>query len=438
MRRAERLNRSRGASLAVTGGIFALMLALNILTPYICDDFTYDLNFLTAKPLASFWDIFPSMYAHSYKMNGRLISHGLAQIFMLLPPLIFDLCNAAVFTGSLYLMHRVCCRERNALTLAGSFCLLWLFTPSFGQVVLWQVGALNYFWSLAALLLFIFPALIRFRDGRDLLKSKWQWTCFCFFGFLFGWYNEIASFVGLCMMPCLVLLDKYLNRRRLQLHRFLPALTAAAGYLTMLSMPAQSANKQGAGLTAAVLFQNAVICSWMLLRHCGPLLLFLAFLFLMSLKRRISGKSMIVAGLFALAGICANFMPIVASYYPERCMCTTTLLLVMASLILAGELCSGKDFSIIAAGCALILAITLPSGLNGCRDVVSCYQQNREREQTIQSALLEGELDVTANQVIPSTPYSGFYGLRDLTADPETWPNHSMAIFYGLNSLKTE
>ena len=78
MRRAERLNRSRGASLAVTGGIFALMLALNILTPYICDDFTYDLNFLTAKPLASFWDIFPSMYAHSYKMNGRLISHGLA------------------------------------------------------------------------------------------------------------------------------------------------------------------------------------------------------------------------------------------------------------------------------------------------------------------------------------------------------------------------
>ena len=433
-----RLNRSRRASIAVTGGIFGLMLLLNVLTPYICDDFTYNLNFLTKEPLGSLWEIFPSMYAHSYKMNGRLISHGLAQVFMLLPPMVFDICNGAVFAGTLYLVHRLCCRERNALLLMGGFCLIWLFTPVFGQVALWQVGAINYFWSLTALVLFITPALLRFREDRELLTKKWHWVLFSGCGFLFGWYNEIASFVGICMVPCLVLLDVWMNRRKLQLHRFLPVLTAAAGYLTMLSMPAQSANKQGTALELSLLMDKALDCARMLRTHCAPLLALLAVLFLLGLVCRLPGKTLTLAGLFALAGICANFMPVAASYYPERCMCTTVLLLVMACLTLAAPLGSGKSFSALAAGCTLLALLTLPAGLTGCRDIVSCHLQNRQREATIAAALKQGQRDVTANVVIPTTEYSGFYGLRDLTDDPETWPNHSMAVFYGLDSLKAE
>ena len=74
METIKKLNRSKWTLLVLTGGMFSLMLALNILTPYICDDFTYNLNFSTKEPLGSFLEIFESMYAHSYKMNGRLIS----------------------------------------------------------------------------------------------------------------------------------------------------------------------------------------------------------------------------------------------------------------------------------------------------------------------------------------------------------------------------
>ena len=55
-----------------------------------------------------------------------------------------------------------------ALLLVASFCLLWMNLPVFGQVVLWQVGAINYFWSLTALLVFIAPELLRFREERVL------------------------------------------------------------------------------------------------------------------------------------------------------------------------------------------------------------------------------------------------------------------------------
>ena len=434
----ERLNRSKWTMWGLTGGMFALMLCLNILTPYICDDFTYNLNFLTKEPLGSFGEIFESMYAHSYKMNGRLISHGLAQVFMLLPPLVFDICNAVVFAGTLYLINKFCSTERNALLLALTFCLFWNFLPVFGQVALWQVGALNYFWSLTALVLFIAPALLRFREGREVLKTKWHWTAFCIYGFFFGWYSEIASFVGMCMAVCLVVLDVWMNRRKFDLLRLLPVVTAALGYWTMLSMPAQAANKQGAGLTLEILKQRLTVCNDMLMEYLLILLIAFAVLFICGIALRLSRKTIVISALFALAGVCANYMPLVASYYPERCLCVPVLMLVMAILFLAAPLTQGKSFPLICVTCGLVLLLTVPNGIRGCRDILSCHRQHIQREQIIATALENGQRDVTANTVYPVTTWSGFWGIRDLTDDPETWPNHSMAVYYGLDSLTAE
>lgn len=434
MKKLSEWNRSPWATALVCTGIFGLMLTLNILTPYICDDFTYRINFLTKEPLGSFLEIFESMYAHSYKMNGRLISHGLAQVFMLLPPLVFDIVNAAVFAGTLLLAVRLGTGERNGLFLLLSLCLFWNFLPVFGQVVLWQVGALNYFWSLSALLLFVTPALLRFLEGRELLKKKWHWVTFCIYGFFFGWYSEIASFVGLCMVPCLLVLDALMNRRKLQLHRFLPVLTGAMGYIVMLSMPAQSANK-AAALTPELLMQRFSVCNEMLKEYLLVLLIPFLILFLLGLAAKLPGKTMVTSALFALAGVCANYMPLAASYYPERCLCVPVLMLVMALLLPAAPLGRGKGFPILCAACAAVVLLTLPSGLTGCRDILSCHRQHVRREEIIAEAIENGERDVVANVVIPETSWSGYWGVRDLTEDPETWPNHSMAGYYGLDSL---
>ena len=434
----ERLNRSKWTAAALTAGIFGLMLTLNVLTPLVCDDFTYNLNFLTREPLGGFGEIFESMYAHSYKMNGRLVSHGLMQVFMLLPGILFDICNAAVFAGTLYLIHRLCCGGRNGLLLLALFCLMWLYLPVFGQVVLWQVGALNYFWSLTALVLFAAPPLLRLLEDRELLKTKWHRTAFTVYGFFFGWYSEIASFVGICMWVALLILDVWMNRRKFDLFRLLPAASAAAGYLTMLSMPAQSANKQGAGLTAELLKQRFETCTDMLTDYLAVPLLLFALLFVLGLLLRLPKKAVVPAVLFALAGICANYMPLAASYYPERCLCVPLLMLLMAALFLAEPLARKKGFRVLCVGCCLLFLLTLPAGLRGCRDILSCHRQNTLREQTIAAALEAGETEVTANTVIPQTPWSAYYGVRDLTADPETWPNHAMAVYYGLDSLTAE
>ena len=434
MKKLSEWNRSRWATALVCTGIFGLMLTLNILTPYICDDFTYRINFLTKEPLESFPEIFESMYAHSYKMNGRLISHGLAQVFMLLPPLVFDIVNAAVFAGTLLLAVRLGTGERNGLFLLLSLCLFWNFLPVFGQVALWQVGALNYFWSLTTLLLFVTPELLRFLEGRELLKRRWHWTAFCVYGFFFGWYSEIASFVGLCMVPCLLVLDALMNRRKLQLYRFLPVLTGAAGYIVMLSMPAQSANK-AASLTPELLMQRFTVCNEMLKEYLLVLLILFGIMFLSALVTRGPRKTTAVSALFALAGVCANYMPLAASYYPERCLCVPVLMLIMAILFLWTPISRGRGFHNFCLACLLIFCLTVPNGLRGCRDILSCHRQHVRREEIIAEAIKNGERDVVANVVIPETGWSGYWGVRDLVEDPETWPNHSMAGYYGLDSL---
>lgn len=434
MKNLSEWNRSRWGTWVIAAGLFSLMLCFNILTPYICDDFTYRVNFMTKEPLGSVWEIFESMYAHSYKMNGRLISHGLAQVFMLLPPLVFDIVNSAVFTLTLLLVVRLCTGGRNALLLGAVFCLLWINLPVFGQVVLWQVGAVNYFWSLSALLIFMAPELLRMREGKAVLTKTWHWAAFCINGFFFGWYNEIASFVGICMIPCLMLLGLWLNREKVQFRRLLPVVFAVLGYVVMLSMPAQAANKSG-GLTPELIVQRFVTCTLKFGKYCIFLVLLAAALNVWAWRSKLHRKHILCADLLILAAICANYMPIAASYYPERCMCTTVLLLVMAIVLLASELMKTRGISVIAGCTVVLLLLTIPFGLRGSRDILSCYLQNARREQTIAAALEKGEKDVSANIVYPETPWSGYYGLRDLVEDPQDWPNHSMAQFYSLDSL---
>lgn len=426
-------NHARLTSWGILAGIFLWMLVLNYLTPYICDDYTYLYSFFTGKRIESLPEIIPSMQMHSRTMNGRLISHGLEQVFMLFPPLVFDLANAAVFTLTIYLVCKLCAREQSPLFLGVVFSAIWLFTPDFGQVALWQVGSVNYFWSLTGCVLFFTPALIRYQEGRDILTTKLHWAAFCIYSFFFGWYNEIASFVGLCMVICLVVLDMWMNRAKFQPWRFLPVVCGFLGYALMLTAPAQIANKQQAALTLSVLLSRLLSCALKFGALCGPLLLAFLLLFWKGVRMKLPVKALVLSGLFTLAGICANFMPAFATYYPRRCMCTSVLMLVMGCGFLAAPLMKQKS---VRRTCAALAVLALVAGAWGMSDVADCYRQFRQREETISACIASGNLDVTANIVLPETPYSGFWNLRDLSReDPSTWPNHDMARYYEINSI---
>ena len=73
--------------------VVLLMLAGSALTPYSVDDWSYMFSFATGERIASVGDIFPSMAAHAQRLNGRLIAHFWAQLFLLLPKMCFNVVN---------------------------------------------------------------------------------------------------------------------------------------------------------------------------------------------------------------------------------------------------------------------------------------------------------------------------------------------------------
>lgn len=166
------INRSRKTTIIIFSGIFILLLLCNSLTKPVADDFAYMYSWETHERITNFSQILPSMIAHSHLMNGRFVTHFLVQLFLMLPKFVFNIANTFVFTLMVFLAYRFSRAERNNNLLALSvFACIWIFTPLFGQVMLWVDGACNYLWSLCLNLIFILPFVELFINGKKIHRG---------------------------------------------------------------------------------------------------------------------------------------------------------------------------------------------------------------------------------------------------------------------------
>lgn len=427
----KRQNRNFYGVLAV---IFLGMTVLNFLCPYVADDYNYLLHFGTKERLKSLQDVAESMYIHCFRMNGRVVSHTIVQLFGLFPKWVYNVCNGGMFTLLVWLMYRVANFGRKPSWLLAC-CIamgLWICIPAFGQVCLWYTGAVNYMWSLVWLLVFWLPYLLRFLD-RQIRWKKWQMALFCLGSWLFGMYSEIASFVGIYLAAAVILVPGLMKNKSFKTWLWIPWLLACAGYVMMLCMPAQLPAKQAGSMDLATLLANFSRATDMLTKYCIPLLVLWCVSFVLGLTYRIGQERLILGVLMLLGAIGANYMTMVASYYPERCLCVSVMLLILSICMMLSGFSTRTCFRAAAATLAVVFALCLFPGVG---DIVSCWQASCRREMLIESCKAEGRLDVTAEIIVPQTQYSVFWDLRDLsTDDPTTWPNFAMGKYYGLDSI---
>ncbi len=100
------------------------MFVLNFYTPLYFDDFRYVYSWETGEKISSVSQIFPSMKAHYYGMNGRIPVHFLAQLFLLLNPILFDLINSFAF--ALFILM-ICYYALGSLKNISAFFIFFLF-----------------------------------------------------------------------------------------------------------------------------------------------------------------------------------------------------------------------------------------------------------------------------------------------------------------------
>ena len=420
----------------VLAALFVLMLGCNLLTPYIADDFRYMFSFADWSRMEHLSQIIPSMAAHAQGMNGRLTAHSLVQVSMLFPAWVFDIANAFMCVWLVWWIERLTRQEQkaNPLLVAAVFCGIWVFLPAFGQVMLWQDGAVNYLWSVC----FALPLL--YLIARACLYDTLPRTAYGRLGMLVlsyiaGSYLESTS---LAVIVCMIL---FLAVRRFYLKKtvsrwLLAALAIAAiGDVGIYFAPGQWQNKSS-GLSLISLINN-VVAAVNMYRQFGALAVVFAVLMVICVTEKADTIRILLAGILACGSLAANFVHVAAVAYPERSAVAAVILLLAADAVLLRLVLANVRFRTFAVSLLVVMIlVSVPSLFSGTREIAVSYLRISENDAWIRECRGQGVMDVEIKQFYTPSKYSAAYELKYIdTEDASSWPNNSMARYYGVNSI---
>jgi len=430
-----KLNRSRPLMLLALLSMFLLMLFCNLKTNLLADDFMYCFSFADGSRIEHLADCFPSMAAHRHSMNGRLISHFLVQVFLMLPLGIFKLLNALVLVAEVYLVYRLANRkaERSNLLLCCIFGGIWIFTLNFGQVILWLDGSVNYLWATFFSLLFLTVYINKFMDDRD-IKALPLRILYVLAAFLVGAYSENCASTVIFCSSCFLLLSRFVKKQRVAPYLWLAILAAFGGFLFMMSAPAEIANKSSQ-LTFSNLFGNFVAALEMYRRICLPGLVYLA-LAVAAYCSRLDKSVQLLALMLMLGSLVSVFVLTFASFFPERSAYFGTLLSIAATAVLFSALFESQLKPALLFLGAVCLTAAFYWGCIGIQDIINTNYYLTENEKQIVACREEGLMDVSVYRVYSQTGYCALDGLGYLNTElADSWPNKYMAAYFGVDSI---
>ena len=437
MEKLKKLNEDRRVLGLAMAAVFTTILVLTALTPYIADDYVYMFSFADGTRISSLTQIIPSMVRHAQIINGRLISHGLEQLFLMLPKTIFNICNALVFFWISWFCYRVANRGRQenaVLFLLFPMCY-WVFTPAFGQATLWQVGSLNYLWSVGFCLFFILPYLSLYLDERErffcALNSFPLKLLFLILALLFGMYSEVAGMVGILVAGGF-LVTRGVETRKWSTWLWIPFLVAVIGYILMLHMPAEQMNKAGSMTLHDVI--SRFPARTQKLKLFTPLCIAWLIMMFFAMELGVAHKRRMVSLAFFLGGIAGVYVLLAAFTAPERCLCCSSIFFCIACITLLPDLLGTRA----GDGCkAAVCAVTVLFSIQfilGVFDIQAVHSRAVARERSAEEQIAAGKSEIVLDIIYGKTEYSGVKYLKDLDLDnPGVSPNRNMAKYYGVD-----
>lgn len=183
--------------------LFLTVLALNILTPLIGDDYVYSFIYQTNDRLSSINDIVRSQQLHYDKWGGRTIVHFIDQAILYnYNPLKADILNSVAYTTFIILiyLHVVAKKVFNPYLLFILFTLVWFIQPVFAETALWITGSSNYLWGTLLILLFLLPYRLYRNKKRAIYTQVFYAALMLVVGIIAGWTNENTAAAMIIMI----------------------------------------------------------------------------------------------------------------------------------------------------------------------------------------------------------------------------------------------
>ena len=137
------------------------MWAINALMPMHRDDYGYALIYGTRDRLASWHDVFKSLYIHYFEHGGRMVAYFVLDSFLFIGKQWFNPFNSLCFVSLIILIHWHAMQKItwrfNPYILLYITMFLWLGLPHFAEVNVWMSGAVGYLLTSVVILTFLLP-----------------------------------------------------------------------------------------------------------------------------------------------------------------------------------------------------------------------------------------------------------------------------------------
>ena len=190
---------------------FIIILCLNIFAPESRDDYPYKYQFVnggadTNYAIEKVSDIFISQIEHYKVFNGRVIVHGVVQLFTgMLGKGVFNVINTMVLILLSYLLVKVFMCGFTVYKFILVNLLLLLLMPSFNDCFLWLTGSINYLWVSTAVVLYLY--VLSKLQNKKLVTKYWIYGMF---SIILGWTHEGIVFpLALSSLFCYLFIFTY-------------------------------------------------------------------------------------------------------------------------------------------------------------------------------------------------------------------------------------
>lgn len=427
--------------------VTAIMLIFNYLTPLYFDDFRYSFSFADGERLESLSQIIPSMMAHHKNINGRVVVHALAQAFLMLNPIVFDVINSVAFAGFVLVIYYHCAgtiKNFKMWLFAAIFLAFWVFSPSFGESFLWLTGSANYLYGPLIGFLFLIP-YTRYNNFNSTVNSNIIYiigsVAYLFLGAIAGCTNENLS---LCLFGIqgLFVISFVITKVRLRMWMFTGIVGNMLGTALLFSSSSYSARStiwsgesslpsiiRGFLLNCTTFFDSFIVII---------IVLCVIVVFLSAREKRFTLKQTSKPAIFCLAVLAYVGSTIACDYFPDRAWvaCLGFLIIASANLLLLAKLPKPPRIIVVAVSAIIVCSFALGSFENAFLASKSVKYSYDEREKVIAQALESGETRIELSTIESDNKYCCYSGGGDL--QPGKWMWDSIARYYGLEEVAQE
>lgn len=446
-------------TLAVTGTVF---YCFNYLTPLAADDYWYTNSFATGERIKSVKDIFQSLYAHYFQMNGRMVTHFLAHLFLMFDKQVFNLVNTVSFLllGLLMGWHSGFLRgKKRAIRLGLIYAMLYWIIPAFAEDFLWVDGASNYLYGILIILIYLIPFRKLLEESYVQKPPLFLRECILalgnlVFGIIAGATNENTGAAIICVSALMMGIHKFLYHRSLRAWMLTGWVGNVAGFLFMLLAPGNAmritllnltnaANQGGMlsiippGVFQAVRSVVAALTS--ILSYHMPVFLLFAMVMMFYFRRneqeslQTKWRRLVPCIVFFVASALSAGAFVVSASSPER-VWSGSIIFALISIGCAVSVlewdCELERLTIQVILPAILVVCTLASCVNTVWELNLVYVQHNERIESAIARKAAGEENFSVEPIYSISRFSLFNTLTSETS------GDFLAEFYGGKDLQ--